>query len=226
MCGVGLWAAHRPGEVHSLMPTLKVGNRFVYEMKSTSKVGERGSEFNATFEMNVTAIDPDLLSFRNLQKNGEYRLGDQVRKLPESVTTSKLKKNGEIMSMDPPYASAEQARFSRLMMFVVPAEPVKVGHVWSWTTAGNETNAKVGATSKAKCLGFEDHMGTRCAHVEVAIEETSGEKPAKGSMELWVALKDGLSMETKMEFENTPVAPGLAASYRGTILRISGPQTG
>ncbi|MCW5941281.1 MAG: hypothetical protein KIS66_03560 [Fimbriimonadaceae bacterium] len=209
-------------EEHSLLPTLKVGDIFVYEMRAESKAGERASGMNAIVEMHVDGFEDGLIRFKNYQKNTKTKVGVKESSLPDSVYGSKLKPTGEIVWMEVPASSPERTRFGRLMLFQVPTEKVAVGSKWTWATEPSAANGQVGAESRAECLGFEEHGGTRCAKVRVAVRETSGEKPASGTIETWVSLKDGLGTEIRMAFENTPFAPGVAGSFRATYIRVPG----
>lgn len=219
---VGSAPARTTKEEHSLLPTLKVGDKFVYEMQAESKAGERGSTMNATIEMHVDGFEDGLIRFKNYQKNTKAKVGDQERPMPDSVYSSKLKPTGEIVWLEGPAGTPERTRFGRLMLFQVPTEKVEVGSTWTWTTEPSEANGQIGAESRAECLGFEEHGGTRCAKVRVAVKETSGDRPATGTIETWVALKDGLGTEIRMAFENAPFALGIAGSFRATYKRLPG----
>lgn len=218
---VSTGSAPAAAQRHSLLPHLRVGDAFKYQFRGTYQVAGKESVYSATFEMAIGAIARNgELTFKNKQVGGEISRGGQVRKLPESATTSVLKPNGQIVSVDPPYASPEQARFSRLMQIIVSDRPVKVGDTWTWAQEPSAVNGNIGYDGKGECLAFETRGGAGCARVRLTGKERSGEKPASGTMEVWVNLKDGMPMEMSMVFAEVPLAPGVTATYRAENKRV------
>lgn len=218
---VSMGSATSVAQRHSLLPHLRVGDVFKYQFKGTYAAADKESIYTASFEMAIGAIARNgELTFKNKQVGGEISQGGQVRKLPESATTSILKPNGEIVSVDPPYASPEQARFSRLMQIIVSDKPVKVGDIWTWSQEPSTVNGNIGYDGKVECVAFETRGGAGCARIRLTGKERSGLKPATGTMEVWVNLKDGLPMEMSMVFTDVPLAPGLTATYRAENKRI------
>lgn len=214
-------AASAGAQRHSLLPHVRVGDVFRYEFRGTYQVADKESTYTAVFEMAIGGIAANgNLTFNNKQMGAEISQGGQIRKLPDSSTSTVVKPNGVFVSVEPPYASPEQARFSRLMQIVLSETPVKTGDSWSWNLEPTSGNGNIGFAGKGECLAFEMKAGVRCAHVRLTGKETSGEKPAAGSMEVWVSLKDGMPIEIKMDFSNVPLAPGALATYRAGNKRV------
>ncbi len=206
---------------HSLLPNVKVGDRFAFEFKSTSEVGGSAAAYSARFELSVASLEPKgTITFHTEQKNAEFSMAGQVQKIPDSKTTSKFKVTGEVLTLDPPAATPEQARFSRLMQIVVPEGTASVGKTWTWSSEPTELNGKIGLEGKGQCVAFEQRDGVPCAKLRLTARETTGEKPASSTIEVWIALKDGLPVETILRFEDAPFAPGITGSMHGVNKRV------
>lgn len=207
-------------QAHSLLPKVKVGDAFTYSFTSKNVAGGREGSMAAKYVMTIASFEPKgTITFKNEQKEGTYKFGEQTTPLPDSVTTTRFKLNGEMLSSDPPLASVEQARVSQLMWMVVPTDPAKIGDKWTWEAPANEANGNVSVKGEGVCLTFEKHGGLDCAKLKLSAKETRGSKPASSSMEVWYAIKDGMPVEIRMDVEDAPLAPGLMGSIHAVNVR-------
>jgi hypothetical protein len=207
-------------ESRLLLPNVKVGDKFVYDFKASYAAGGRTFDVTAKIEMTVLSLDPKgTITFRNDQRDMEARSGETVSKRPDSMSTTRFKLNGVLLSTDPPHANSEIARFSRLMQIVVPEDKASVGRTWTWKVAPAESNGHVGVEGDGELLAFEERGGTPCAKVRISARETAGEPRASGKMDVWISLRDGLPFEMAVAFENIPFAKGVTGSYKGVNVR-------
>lgn len=213
-----------PGESHSLLPRVKVGDKFDYDYRSESSLNGNTSVFSAHFGLTIASLEPKgSITFANRQTGGEFASGGATRKVPDSGSTTKFKLNGELLSADPPYASPAQARFGQLLQIVVPSEKASIGTTWTWKTPPSETNGQIGVEGKGRCVAFEERLGTKCAKLELTMKETSGDMPASCSTTVWVSINDGLPVETVIAMSDVPLGPGAIANVKAVNRRSKVP---
>lgn len=204
---------------HSLLPSVKVGDHFLYDFESTMSTPTATTKMKVQTDMSVISLEPaGTITFKNDAKHRVISQGEKVRELPNAISTTKFKLDGELLSVTPSPATPEQARFSSMMQMRVPTGPVKVNQTWTWT---EEPADSIGRSAKCQCMAFETHRGVECAKVHYSIKETSGDTPATEEMDVWFSLKDGIPVEIVVDLANAPLAPGVTAKFHATNVRKS-----
>lgn len=207
-------------EEHSLLPNVKVGQVLNYSFSSTYEIGSANAKFASLVKMTVQALEPGkTITFKNEQTKSTLTFGGKDVLSDDSSYTTTLKVTGEFVSMDPD-PTQEQARFGNVMQMVVPTEKVKVGSKWDWTTKGTETTGGIGVRGNAECLALEEHMAVKCAKVKFVQFEIGGERPARGTLIVWLSLTDGFPMEVQADYQNMPFLLGRSMPMKAVNKRI------
>src|SRR5262245_30417814 len=119
-------------EKHSLLPSVKVEDQFVYDYETTASARSAEYKMKVRTIMSVTSLQPHgTITFKNERKEGEMSLGGKTQKLPDSSSIARFKVTGELLSVEPVPPTPEQRRFSRLMQMRVPSKPVTRGQSWT-----------------------------------------------------------------------------------------------
>lgn len=209
-------------EMHSLLPQVQVGDRFVFSYRGETSAAGIAGVFRARFEMAVASLEPKgTITFKTDQREAAFESAGQTRAVPDSTVSSRFRLNGIMLSADPGFDTPERARMSRLMWIVVPEEKAGVGAQWKWSSEPNEANGQIGLKGAGECLAFETRQEIRCAKLRLTAKEESGEQPGSAKMEVWVSLKDGMPVEVIAELSNVPLGPGAAGSMKFTNRRVS-----
>ncbi|MBL8069409.1 MAG: hypothetical protein JNM28_13255 [Armatimonadetes bacterium] len=205
---------------HSLLPTLKVGDAFAYEMKSQIRQGAVTGEFRSEYEMTVTSLEPTgTVTFKTVRTKSVFAMGGKESEVPDSTVVAKMRVNGAFLSVDPPAANPEQARVSRLMQFQVPDFKIAKGQGWSWKDPASSLNGNVGAEGKGECLGFYEHSGIECANLRISLVESEGSQPASAVFTVWLSLKDGMIVESAIAIQNAPIGQGSVGDMAVHVVR-------
>jgi hypothetical protein len=205
---------------HSLLLKASVGDKFIYEMSSVTKMGENEGRMTNRYEMTVIALEKGTATFRTQAKDGKFVMGGRETPIPESTVTVKMKLNGTVLDVQPKPGSPEQVRQQRIMQYVVPNIKMRAGSKWVWNDPALGANGKIACKGSGEVLEFAERSGVRCAKLHMTQKETSGEKPASGTYDVWLSLKDGMFIENSMKLENVPFGPGQAANMDVKARRV------
>lgn len=207
-------------ESHSLLPTLKVGDAFAYEMKAQIQQGGVTGEFRSQYEMKVESLQPmGTVTFKTVRTQSVFSMDGREANLPDATVVSKMRVNGEFLSVDPPTSDADQARMSRMMQFQVPDFKIAKGQGWSWKDPASSLNGNVAAEGKGECLGFSQHSGIECANLRISLVESEGSKPASSVFTVWLSLKDGMIVENSIAIQNAPIGQGSVGEMAVHVIR-------
>lgn len=208
-------------ETHSLLPRVAVGDKFAYDFRAVATVHGKEQPFAARFVMAVASLEPKgTITFKTDRIVADPATGKPGDKV-SSTSQTRFRLTGEMLASEPAFGVPEQARFSYLMQIVVPEGRAKVGDSWTWRVPPSAANGQVGLDGRGELLGFEEKEGARCAKLVLKPKETSGDKPASGTLTVWLSLKDGLPIRTEMEFAEMPFAPKVSGRMRATNVRVA-----
>lgn len=204
---------------YNLLLRLPVGSTARYDVRMVFDDGGNLIEMTGKAEDKITKVD-EIGNLTNEHLLAGVRI--KIDKQEVDVTDTKrqttvIRPTGEIVELVG--ASPQEGRFAFATMLVVPAEPVKLGQIWTQEFApkGGKAIRLECTTSELEKVGAFDSLKIR-----VKSWETIGAKPIRAEGVAWIGIADGRLAKLELKVEGVPFGDdGHPVKLSVTMVRTS-----
>lgn len=203
---------------HTLKFSGKAGDVSTYRLTGEFEAQGMTVGLSALLKSKIVSVDANGdYTVEEEQSSMVITFGGQEMPMPPSPPTrSKMKANGEVISITGDDSGEDTYRAAALTSFYYPSKAINVGDSWTFEGKGDDKLGIKPFTATYKFEAVETVGKYETAKISYTVKETGGSIPATAKGLIWLDTKASDMIKLESAWENFPT-PGAPEPITGKI---------